>query len=66
MSKTWMPALGIVVAEHVFVESKEMMVMRTRLGLLVLGFLTAASVIVTVLTAAAAPVAVLAGTSWDN
>jgi hypothetical protein len=43
-----------------------MMVMRARLGLLVLGFLAAASVIVTVVAAAAAPVAVLAGTSWDN
>jgi hypothetical protein len=43
-----------------------MIVMRARLGLLVVGFLAAAGAIMTVVAAVAAPVAVLAGTSWDN
>ena len=39
--------------------------MRTRLSLLVLGLLAAVGVFI-VVAAVAAPVAVLAGTSWDN
>jgi hypothetical protein len=67
MSKTLIPSRAIVVVEQVVVDTIEgMMVMRARLGLLVVGFLAAAGVIVTVVAAVAAPVAVLAGTSWDN
>jgi hypothetical protein len=67
MSKTLMPPRAIVAVNgSSSIRSKGMLVMRARLGLLVVGFLAAAGVIVTVVAAVAAPVAVLAGTSWDN
>jgi hypothetical protein len=40
--------------------------MGTRQGLLALVLLAATGVILTIVAAAAAPIALLAGTSWDN